>query len=88
MPADGEYEVRLAYVPHANRATRTPVTIQYAGGSKTVTVDQKSTPPIDGLFVSLGRYRFTAGDGAVVTVSNQGTEGHVIVDAVQVLPSR
>ncbi len=86
VPADGEYEVRLAYVPHSNRATKTPVTIEHAGGSKTVTVDQKATPPIEGLFVSLGRYRFTARDGAVVVVSNKGTEGHVIVDAVQLLP--
>jgi hypothetical protein len=88
VPADGEYEVRLAYVAHSNRASNTPVTINFAGGSKTVSVDQKATPAIEGLFVSLGKYRFTAGDGAVVTVSNKGTEGHVIVDSVQLLPSR
>ncbi len=52
----GRYEVRLAYPPNNNRSSLVRVEIQYAGGSKVVNVDQKKTPPIDGLFVSLGKF--------------------------------
>ena len=50
---------------------------------KTVTVDQRKSPPGGGPFLSLGKYRFEA--EAVVVISNTGTNGHVIVDAVQFL---
>ena len=49
-----------------------------------MTVDQKLAPPIEKFFVSLGTYAFVPGKAAAVTVSNEGTNGHVIIDAVQV----
>ena len=75
----GEYEVRLAYSPDGNRAKAVPVKI----GSQIVTVDQTASPPIDRLFVSLGTFAFDK--EAVITISNAGTTGHVIVDAVQLV---
>jgi hypothetical protein len=86
IPADGKYEVRFAYVPSSNRATNVPVTVQSAEGNKTIAVNEKVMPPIDGAFVSLGTFNFTAAGGAVIVVSTAGTDGHVIIDAVQVLP--
>ncbi len=77
--------MRLAYTPNPNRATNVPVTVEGAEGRKTVTVNQKVAPPLDKAFVSLGTYRFTVDRPAVVTVSNEGTNGYVIIDAVQVL---
>jgi hypothetical protein len=88
IPADGRYEVRLGYAPNPNRATNVPVTVVSAEGEKKVTVNQKLAPPLDRAFVSLGTYRFTAAKPAVVTVSNEGTDGYVIIDAVQVLPAK
>jgi hypothetical protein len=86
-PTAGRYEVRLAYTPNPNRATNVPVTVETAAaGKKTVTVDQKKTPAIDGHFVSLGVYELGAGETVTVTVRNEGTNGYVIVDAVQVVP--
>ncbi len=79
----GRYEVRLAYAHNPNRASNVPVTISHAGGTKTMTVNQKQKPAIDELFVSLGEYEFNADAPAAVTISNQDTNGHVIVDAVQ-----
>lgn len=88
VPQAGEYEVRVAYVPNANRATNVPVTIESADGKKTVEVNQKVAPAIEGLWVSVGTYRFGPDQPAVVTISNKGTNGHVIVDAVQLLPAK
>jgi hypothetical protein len=84
LPNPGRYEVRLAYTANPNRATNVPVTITHAGGTATVKVDQMKTPPVGGLFFSLGEYEFDR--SARVTVSNADTDGHVIVDAVQWLP--
>jgi len=86
LPKSGEYEVRLSYSANPNRATNVPVTIEHAGGEANVTVNQKDVPPIDKAFVSLGKFKFTAETPATVTVSNDGTNGHVIADAVQFLP--
>ena len=82
----GRYEVRFAYTPGDNRSDAVPVTIFSADGEKTVTVNEKQTPPIDEHFISLGQYRFELNGQGFVIVSNEGTTGHVIVDAVQFLP--
>ncbi len=86
LPAPGRYEVRLASPANNNRATNTRVEVHHAGGVKVLTVDQRATPPLDGLWVSLGVYEFTAGQPAAVVVSNAGANGYVIIDAVQWLP--
>ena len=83
----GVYEVRLAYTASTNRATNTPVTVRHADGTQQIEIDQRIAPPIDGHFVSLGRFRFEVGDEGVVRVETQGTDGTVIVDAVQFLSS-
>jgi hypothetical protein len=85
VPQEGQYEVRLAYSPNPNRATNVPVTVESAEGSKTIKVNQKLAPPVEKVFVSLGAYRFTIDKPAVVIVSNEGTNGYVIIDAVQLL---
>lgn len=83
LPAPGRYEVRMAYTALPNRAGNVPVTI----GGKTVTVDQRKAPAIDGLLVSLGVFEFDS-TAATATVTNKGTSGHVIIDAMQWLPER
>ncbi|MCC7339169.1 MAG: FAD-dependent oxidoreductase [Pirellulaceae bacterium] len=81
----GRYEVRLAYSQHSNRATNVPVAILSKAGQTTVTVNQRRTPTIDKLFVSLGEFDFVADTPAVVELSNRDTDGYVIADAVQFL---
>ncbi|GIW96423.1 MAG: xanthan lyase [Pirellulaceae bacterium] len=85
LPRAARYEVRLAYTPGGNRASNVPVTVFSADGEFTVTVNQKLEPPIDGHFVSLGTYRFENNNQGFVLISNEGTDGHVVVDAVQFL---
>lgn len=83
----GTYQVRLAYAAHSNRATNVCVTVRHAGGKTLIRVNQRAEPPIDGLFLSLGTFRFQAGDKYAVVVSNREADGHVIADAIQVLPA-
>jgi len=85
VPLDGEYEVRFAYTEGSNRAPAVPVTVVSPDGEKTTTINQKKKAPIQGRFISLGRYRFTPNGPAEVTLSNAGTTDVVIVDAVQFL---
>ena len=87
LPKSGKYEVRFAYPPNPNRASNVPVEVTHAGGKEIVTVDQRKEPPIDGRFISLGTFQFTADKPAIVTVTNQGTKGYVVIDAVQWLPA-
>jgi hypothetical protein len=87
LPATGRYEVWFAYSPGASRADKVPVTIFSADGEKTVHVDMKAPPPIDGRFVSLGQYKFEKDGQSFVLVSNEGTKGHVTADAVTFIPA-
>ncbi len=80
----GKYDVRLAYSANSNRASNLPVAIHSAEGKKQVTIDQRKQPNVDDLFVSLGQFTFD--ESAEVVVSNDGTDGHVIVDAVVFVP--
>jgi len=76
----GTYEVYMRWTAGTNRASNLPVTIHHAGGSNTVTVNQRLN---GGVWRLLGTYNFrTHADGRVV-LSNTGTNGHVIADAVR-----
>ncbi|MDA7916249.1 DUF1553 domain-containing protein [Verrucomicrobia bacterium] len=86
IPKAGRYEVLLAYLESSNRSSKTSVSIQSAEGEKTVVINQKQAPPIDGRFVSLGSFAFETNGFSTVLVSNKGANGHVIVDAVIFLP--
>ncbi len=86
LPAEGRYEVRFAYTPGTNRATNVPVTVFHADGEKTIVVNERQTPAIDGRLVSLGQFRFELNGQGFVIVANEDTDGHVIADAVQFIP--
>ncbi len=82
----GRYDVRISYCASANRASQVPVTVFSADGETTVTINQRTRPPIDGVWESLGTFRFEPRGQAFVMISNEGTDGHVIGDAIQFLP--
>ena len=85
IPKTVRYEVRLAYTGLAGRANHVRVNILHADGEETVYLDETQPPPIDGHFVSLGRYRFEKDGAGYVLISNEGTQGYVTVDALQLL---
>ncbi|QDV71122.1 Xanthan lyase precursor [Rosistilla carotiformis] len=80
----GSYDVRIAYTANANRATNVPITIRAGGKTHSATCNQRKAPP-HGSFTSVGEFEFPAGD-ATIEIGNKGTDGHVIVDAIQLLP--
>ena len=63
----------------------TPREARVVRGDAVVTVDQKKMPSHD-LFHELGVFEFPSGASATVTLSNEGSDGFVVVDAVQWVP--
>ncbi len=73
----GDYEVRVSYSPHENRATNTRVLIESTDGVKEATINQRTKPPLPQNFISLGVFKLAPGKPA---------DGNVHADAVQLLP--
>ena len=85
-PKSGEYELRMAYSAHETRATEVPVTVKSGKATTTLKVDQ-TTPLAKGEpFRSVGRCQLEADVETTIEVSNVGTAGFVILDALQLLP--
>lgn len=82
----GIYSVRFSYTASPNRTSQATVRVFSADGEKAITINQQETPAIDGLWVSLGEYRFEKDGQAFVLLNNDGADGHVVADAVQFLP--
>lgn len=83
IPEAGNYEIFFVFTPNGNRAGNVPVTVTINGQeAKSVAVNQK--PPGDGI-VSLGKFTLPKGAATVVTISNKGTDGYVVVDGVQIV---
>jgi hypothetical protein len=83
LPRTGNYQVNLAYTPGTNRSPAVPVDIHHADGVESAKVNQMKKPPIGGLFIPLGSFRFEKEKPAIVVISNKDTRGHVIVDGLQ-----
>jgi hypothetical protein len=83
IPATGRYQVFVAYPWNANRAAQVPVLIKHADGETKVMIDQKKKPPVQDLLQPVGTFRFNKGKSGYVEISNAGTEGYVVIDAVQ-----
>lgn len=84
----GDYEVRVNFAPHENRATKAPISVESPAGKKTVTVNQRVDAPLEKGFASLGVYRFEPGKPAVVIIGDGAADGNVHADAVQLVPAK
>ena len=82
LPKAGLYRVSMLYSAANNRATNVPVLIHSQDGDKTIVVDQKKKPE-KGPLLLLGTFPFAAGKKGYAEIGNKGTDGHVIVDAIQ-----
>jgi len=82
----GRYDVRLAYSHSGDRADNVRVTVFHADGEDAIFVDETMVPPIDGRFISLGKFRFEKDGAGYVLITNDGTTKFVTVDALQLIP--
>ena len=81
----GRYDLCLAYSPHPSRASNVPLSIEADGQSQKISVNQRL--PLDsGLrFRTLKTLDLKAGQKVVIRLSNEDTDGFVVVDALQLL---
>lgn len=82
----GQYDVRVAFCAAENRSSNAEFTVFSADGETAVVVNQRKPATIDGLWESLGTFRFEPAGQAFVMLSNSSADGNVIADAVQFLP--
>jgi hypothetical protein len=88
LPRDGRYAVAIAYPANANRASNVPVVIHHADGDTKLVLDQKKKPAVNDLLQPVGTFRFAKGKAGYVEISNVGTDGYVVIDAVQWLEAK
>jgi hypothetical protein len=80
LPRAGDYEVRLFYPAHSNRASNALVIVHGAGVEKTLHVNQRQ--PAGPMGRVLGTFHFDPGSSGYVELRNDGADGFVIADAV------
>jgi hypothetical protein len=83
LPTAGQYRVAISYTALGNRADKVPVIIHHADGESTMIVNEKKKAPEQGALLPLGTYRFEKGKSGWLEIRNEGTKGHVIIDAAQ-----
>lgn len=82
-PKSARYELRMAYSAHETRAKNVPVVVESAGRKTEITVDQTQPLPPGEAFRRIGEMDLEAGIESTLTIRNIGTDGFVILDALQ-----
>jgi hypothetical protein len=84
----GEYEVRVSWGTHQNRAKSAKLVVASADGNHEVTLDQTQAPKGTNQFESIGKFRFDETKNFSVTFVGENANGVVHVDAIQLLPAQ
>jgi hypothetical protein len=87
-PKTGRYDLRIAYSPHETRAKNVPITIESGPQKSILSFDQTKPLPAGEAFRSAGFVQLTADVETSITISNTGTEGFVILDAIQLVETK
>jgi hypothetical protein len=86
VPTSGRYELLMAYSAHKSRAKNVPVTVSSGDSQKSYELDQTKSLPSGEHFRRVATIALQAEVETVIQVSNAGTSGFVILDALQFLP--
>ena len=70
------------------RAAKVPVTIQSGDRKSSIIVDQTQPLPSGEAFRSVGEVQLTSDAETIITLGNTGTDGFVILDALQLVEKR
>jgi len=73
----GAKKIRVLYPPSSNRATKVEVRVTGGGSAQSMTINQREEPAWMGPFDLPQEFD--------VSISNTGADGHVVVDALQVM---
>ena len=87
-PKSGLYDLRIAYSPHETRARRVPITIESGALKTALTFDQTQPLPAGDAFRSAGFIELQSDAETKIVISNTGTEGFVILDALQLIQTK
>jgi autotransporter-associated beta strand protein len=83
IPARGLYDVYLRWTAHASRATNTPVDLVLSDDTRTLTVNQQIN---GGQWNRITTVPCEAGTTMSLVIRNNGANGNVIADGVQLVP--
>ena len=86
-PADGAFALRMAYSAHETRTKRLPIVVAGDGQEQRLTVDQTVPLQAGEAFRTVGQVRLRQGVDYTLMLSNAGTDGFVILDALQLIPA-
>ncbi|WP_125778021.1 DNRLRE domain-containing protein [Antribacter gilvus] len=83
LPVAGDWRVDVHHVPGTDRSSSVPVAVNFNGGTKNYTVDQRRGS--QGVWTTLGTHPFAAGTAGKVVMSDTPASGTVavIADAVR-----
>ena len=84
----GSYSLQMASSPNSNRSSKTKVLVSSPGGTEELVINQKNPPPVDKLWFPIRDLQLKKDAEVVVTISNEGANGFVVVDAVRLLPKK
>ncbi|GAA4435168.1 FAD-dependent oxidoreductase [Bremerella cremea] len=87
VPKSGKYAVRMAYSPHPTRAKNVPLMVTQSGRTTQLMVDQTRPLANGEAFRTVGEVELSAEAEVTIVVGTEGTEGFVILDAIQLLPA-
>jgi len=79
LPATGKYKVYVRHTSSNNRSASVPFRLNCETLDTTIYVNQTKN---DGVWIEIGTYELPKGVNTTLTVSNGGTTGYVIADAV------
>ena len=78
---DGNYSLSMWWTGWSSRSTNIPVSINHAGGTDTVSVNQQINA---GMWNALGSYSFSAGTSYHITITAQPQPSSTCADAVKI----
>lgn len=82
----GSYEICVGYTANQNRASNVPVNVAANDKAETFQVNQQKNPSYHSLFQPVSKLKLAAGDKVTIKISNDDTNGHVVVDGVWFKP--
>ena len=82
VPSAGSYDVFQRWTAALNRSTNVPVDVTTSGGVDAISVNQQLN---GSQWVLLGTYTASANSNIDVLISNTGTSGYVIADAIRIM---